>query len=323
MTKAVQKTGNPTAALVNSREDALKKLVGADKIAQFMGNVMAELRPVNAQGQPNKLLKCDPASFYAACHQAAGLRLMPGPLRECSLVPYGKTATLIVEYRGYVALAQRHPDVLKVSYKCVYEDDDFIHDLVTDAIHHQRPQDADMSDEKLVGAWCRVLLRDCPEPAVLYMTRAEIDKRKKNSNFWRDWYPEMCVKTVVRKLLNSGAVPRSTELAKVIERDIQEERKAEILAEKSERPTHVATEVQVGFEEPEEDADSFGLGEPERAHDDRSDLLQQITKQAMRLKLKPSQVLEVASSIEEREITDLADEPISVVQSVLAELEVR
>ncbi|MCP3882374.1 MAG: recombinase RecT [Sulfitobacter sp.] len=338
MTDAIQKQGpNAIAALINARATQLKELVGEEKFDQFKGNVLAQLRPVNAQGEPNKLPRCSPDTFYAAAHQAATLKLMPGPLQEVYMVPYGKTATLIIGFRGYMTLAMRHPDVVKISAKCLFKGQHFRYDAVTDAFEHEMKLDDDMSEENLIGAWCRVKLRNCDEPITLVMNRTQLDERRNKSaasqgNFWKNHPIAMYRKTVIRALLNSGEVPRSTELANAIAFEQAEERKAEILNVRTEPAGPVATEVEIGFGDDvhdDPDQDNFGLGEAEasparkkkpKPKGDKHALLSDIGNEQGRLKLKDNQLLDVATDVCGTTVLDIEDLTAEQLTSVLKEL---
>ena len=72
------------------------------------------------------LLQCNPPSFLSALLQSATLGLEPDTaLGHSYLIPYGKEATLIVGYEGYIDLAYRSGVVTSIHANVVREDDDF------------------------------------------------------------------------------------------------------------------------------------------------------------------------------------------------------
>ena len=73
-----------------------------------------------------KLLQCNPGSFLSALLQSATLGLEPDtPLGHSYLIPYGKEATLIVGYQGYIDLAYRSGVVTSVHANVVRDGEDF------------------------------------------------------------------------------------------------------------------------------------------------------------------------------------------------------
>lgn len=72
------------------------------------------------------LLKCDTASIFEAVTTCAQLGLSPaGRLGSAYLVPYGKSCTLVIGYRGYLDLAYRSGDVVGFRAEVVHANDDF------------------------------------------------------------------------------------------------------------------------------------------------------------------------------------------------------
>ena len=72
------------------------------------------------------MLQCEPASFLAALLQSATLGLEPNtPLGHSYLIPYGKEATLVVGYEGYIDLAYRSGVVTSIHANVVRNGEDF------------------------------------------------------------------------------------------------------------------------------------------------------------------------------------------------------
>lgn len=264
---------NPCVALLQNREAALAELVGKEHIARFMAATLSTLR------KDSKLALCTRESFYAAAHQAALLKLQPGILGEVYLVPYGKTATLIIGYKGYIVLAGRHPDIKRCDGRPIYEGEDFEFDEVSGYLHHKRDWQAKREDKDLIGAWAAAWRHDDPPDHPSYqwvMNREEIEKVSKGGNIWRDNMPAMFRKTAIRTLFQRGSVPRSIDMTQALEYEAEEERKAEVLSVRDERLDEEPPPVDMeeGFDD--EDAarkedkdyhDDLGFEDPERGSD--------------------------------------------------------
>ena len=71
------------------------------------------------------LLDCDPLSFLAALTTCATLALEPGPLGLAFIIPFKKKATVVLGYKGIVALAYRSSLVKEIRAWPVYEGDEW------------------------------------------------------------------------------------------------------------------------------------------------------------------------------------------------------
>lgn len=117
MSESLVNIGN---SLKKNEKRIAAKLGGMIKWEYFCSAflTMVEKNPMLAQ--------CSEASLVRAVLDAAQLRLIPdGVLGEAYLVPYGKTATLIVGYKGLIQLCLRSGQVKKISARMVYENDYF------------------------------------------------------------------------------------------------------------------------------------------------------------------------------------------------------
>jgi phage RecT family recombinase len=332
MTEKTTKKAHPCAVILRERKEALEAVLGPERIKAFMANVFAQLSPTNAAGKPNKLLQCSPGSFFAACHQAATLGLQPGPLDEVYLVPYGKKAGLIIGYKGMLELARRHSDILKITAKCVYAGDEFGHDEATGQIHHSSNWEVDKTDDNIVGAYCRAVVRNCEEPISLVMNKAQIEMRRnrsaaKNGNFWRDDYAAMARKTVIRAHFNGGELPRSTALAAAIQYEVEEEKRAEVLSVRTEEPETQHAAMEIGFDTEAPEPDAFGLGAPERAKPSTGDkkvMISDILAQGKRLKWSDESVRKFAGDVlGSPDDHPLTSHSVRELQDVLGEMEVQ
>ena len=154
---------------------------------------------------PN-LQKCTPISVLRCAMVAAELRLSFGKVTgELYPVPYDRTCTPIVGYKGMLRLIRRDPKVANVYAEVVYEGDRFEVVRGTEPnLVHVPDLNADRADAKIVAAYAVIRFTDGTSDFE-YMTRAELDKTRKASRAgqngpWVAWYPDMCEKSALRKL---------------------------------------------------------------------------------------------------------------------------
>ncbi|WP_220747287.1 MULTISPECIES: RecT family recombinase [Jannaschia] len=154
-----------------------------------------------------RILSCKPESIFKALRRLAAAGLVPDG-QEAAIVPYGSDATALPMVRGLIKTARNSGEVVSLWSEVVYETETFT--LRVDA--GERVFDHDMDPFKregnIVGAYAVAKLKDGTiemEP----MGRDEIEKRRRASanqrsadptGVWKDWYPEMCRKTVIRAL---------------------------------------------------------------------------------------------------------------------------
>lgn len=169
-----------------------------------------------------KLLDCTPASVFTCVMQAAqwGLELDP-VLGQCYMVPYKTTATLIIGYRGLMEMARRHPSMVKMNAKLVYEQD---HLHVEYGLYPKLEHIPVLTPDRgaVIGAYCTWRLKESDEPDFLYMNREEIDDIRKRSRAANDgpWVTDfdmMALKTVLRRA--SRFWPQTTDLGRIVAED--------------------------------------------------------------------------------------------------------
>lgn len=178
-----------------------------------------------------ELLACSQESIFFACVQAAEVGLEFGNmLGHAYLVPFRNKHTKKMEaqfipgYRGLIALARRSGQILSIEAHVVYAKDAFAVRYGSDAMISHTPYDGDDDPGELRRAYAVAHLRDTPKPQFDVMTRRDLEAvRAKsaaaNSGPWADpqSYPEMCKKTVVKRLWKM--LPMSTEMAKALAAD--------------------------------------------------------------------------------------------------------
>lgn len=190
---------------------AVPKHVSIDRLSRV---ALSELRT-----NP-KLLGCSPPSLMNAVVKAAQLGLeVGGSLGHAYLVPYKTEATLIVGYRGLIALARRSGEIQSITARVVHENDAFEVEFGLEeklrhvpAIDNPGPMTHVYAVAKLMGGGVQYDL----------MTKAEVEAIRKRSRAgssgpWVSDPEEMAKKTVVRRLCKF--LPISIELADALEAD--------------------------------------------------------------------------------------------------------
>lgn len=185
------------------------------------------------------LLNCTPESFVLAVIQASQLGLEAGsPLGEAYLVPYKDQCTLIVGYRGLIALARRSGEIEAIEAHVVHAKDTLklAYGLDAELVHTPwMPTPPENLDELAGEALAEWEKNAHPGPMtavyavarlkggvrqVEVMTRAEVDairrrSRASGSGPWVTDYEEMAKKTVVRRI--AKYLPMSIEMAAALD----------------------------------------------------------------------------------------------------------
>ena len=170
----------------------------------------------------NYLLKgCTPDSLLRCVVHAAKRGLMVGgPEKHCAIVPFktkggSEMAVLIVQWQGKSFLWQRAGAIIKLKAAVVYEGDDFaLIEGDEDRIEHRPDFKADRNPEwlndlnNIVGAYAIAWLPN-GEKVHRFISKSAIRRtmeavKKKNDGSlgfgWKDWLPEMCMKTAIHRL---------------------------------------------------------------------------------------------------------------------------
>lgn len=166
------------------------------------------------------LLACDQGSLVNAVIQSSQLGLeIGGPLQQCYLVPYGKTAQLVLGYRGLMILARRSGEVLSIDVDVVYAKDGWTYNKTDkgSVFTHNPCEDEDAGE--LVRAYAVARMRGLDQPIVCVMPKRDIEKIRKrspmgNTGAWVSDTAEMWKKSCIRRLCK--ILPASPELAKAV-----------------------------------------------------------------------------------------------------------
>lgn len=175
---------------------------------------------VNATVKTPALKNCDQTSFLNSLMQLASFGLEPDG-RNAHLIPYGKTCTLIIDYKGLVALAMRSPRVSKVEAFSVYDKDVF--KLINGEVTHE-VTDPFGDRGKVIGYYAVCQFSDGTKKYEV-MSKTEVDNVRKrsrasNNGPWVTDYDAMAKKTVFKRL--TKWLPVTPELTAAIQKDDEE-----------------------------------------------------------------------------------------------------
>lgn len=186
-----------------------------------------------------KLQACTAESLIRCVIKAAELGFeIGGALNYLYIVPFKDEATPIVSYQGLIYLMLLHPKVLDVRAKVVRSWDEYVFvEGIEPQLKHvplEPPENADPNDPKSVKAVYAIVTLASKSGHTFqhaeWMWKNEVDTIRKrapsgNSPAWRDHYPRMALKSVIRRL--STQVPKSTRLMEAIRQDDEEYRSEE------------------------------------------------------------------------------------------------
>lgn len=182
------------------------------KPERVMALVQAHVRQTPA------LAKCTPESIWLAAVKAMQLGLEPcSPLGHAYIVPFGTEATLIVGYKGLIALARRSGEIQDVVARIVRKGDKFSvsHGLHEDLIHEPKID----GGGEMTHVYAVLRYKGGGETFV-WLTKAQVDafrsrSRASGSGPWVTDYDAMAMKTAVRRVMTFA--PITTELAEAMD----------------------------------------------------------------------------------------------------------
>lgn len=184
---------------------ALPKVVNSER---FIRVALTEIR------KSSQLQQCDPVSVCSAVMQAAQLGLEFGSsLGQIYLVPFGRECTLMVGYRGYIALLQRSGAIKSMSAHVVYDGDFFEYELGLEQKLVHKPTGIQKNP---VAFYAVATLSDGTKQFEV-MSKEAVEhirdnfSRAKNSDSWRKSFEEMAKKTTIRRLIKM--IPVTPEVA--------------------------------------------------------------------------------------------------------------
>ena len=155
---------------------------------------------ITALSRTPKLRECTQESLFKCLLDLSAMGLEPDG-RNAHLIPYGKECTLVLDYKGLVALVRRSGDVSKIHADVVCENDTFEHsmgEVITHTYDLRKPRG------EAYAAYAQVTMKDGSIQAEI-MTKDEIEKIRKASKAaqgtpWTQHWNEMAKKTAFRRL---------------------------------------------------------------------------------------------------------------------------
>lgn len=149
-----------------------------------------------------KIMDCKPESIYTAVSNVAMSGLTLDPIKQLAhLVPRGDVCTLVVDYKGLIELIFQDSGVL-VSCGAVYDCDKDIDNYQEGVGGYVRSKRAmpRPSDASIVYCYSVAQFTDGRTHCHI-LDLEEIMKRAGKATtdkVWKEWFAEMCIKTVVR-----------------------------------------------------------------------------------------------------------------------------
>ena len=224
-----QEPATQNAGAVAAAQTTIRSTLMGDKMKKQFALALPKILPVDrfvrclvtTINKTPELMECDQQSVLAAAMTAAQLGLEIDPvLGRAYMLPYGqgrgKTAQLIIGYKGYVDLAYRSGQLSGLQAQVVYEKDDFEYQYgLEPKLNHIPSDEADRGALKYAyavatfknggNAW-RVLNRS----EVMSHKNRSAAKNSKYSPWNTEDEPAMWSKTAIRAL--SNILPLSPEL---------------------------------------------------------------------------------------------------------------
>lgn len=219
---------------------------------------------ITAMRRTPKLQKCNAMSLLGSIMTCGQLGLEPNDPRGLAyLIPYGEECQLIIGYRGYIDLAMRSGMVTHIQAMTVYEKDTFEYEQGLDMKLRHVPYMGAEDPGKVVASYAIATMPNGAK-AIVVLPRRDIDRARLASSSvkagrpspWDDWFPEMAMKTAVRRL--AKFMPQSPEFAHAVEVDGAELRLNAITSEVDITPAEAEFEERVGGEEADAAGKSLG-----------------------------------------------------------------
>jgi recombination protein RecT len=194
--------------LTNEKPRDIKSIIASPAMQQqFAAALPKHLSPerfgriaITALSRTPKLRECTQESVFKCLLDLSAMGLEPDA-RHAHLIPYGKECTLVIDYKGLVALVRRSGEVAKIHADVVCENDEFEHNM-GEVIRHsydlKKPRGA------AYAAFAQVTLTDGSTQAAI-LGKDEIESVRKrsragNSGPWVSDWNEMAKKTAFRRL---------------------------------------------------------------------------------------------------------------------------
>lgn len=212
---------NTNTELTEKPRDLKAMIASPAMQQQFAAALPSHLSPerfgriaITALTRTPKLKECTQESVFKCLLDLSAMGLEPDG-RHAHLIPYGKECTLIIDYKGLVALVRRSGEVAKIHADIVCENDIFQHSMGEVKAHT-----FDLRNPRgdTYAAYAQVTLKDGSVQAAI-LSKDEIDSVRKRSRSggtgpWATDWNEMAKKTAFRRL--TKWLTLSPEIADVI-----------------------------------------------------------------------------------------------------------
>ena len=228
-TEVVAAPQQPTAVSTSTRPKGLRDWLQAPEFKEQLSLACGEaIKPehflrvaITAMNKNPKLLDCTKESVFRCMLDSAAFGVELNG-RDAHLIPYGKEATLIIDYKGYVRLVMNTGLVSNIHADVVCENDDFEYNLgevKRHVIDFKKPRGA------VYAVYCIVTMKDGTKKADV-MSDEEVEvirkrSRSGNSGPWITDRNEMRKKTVFRRL--QKWLPLSPEIQEKLDKDMRTE----------------------------------------------------------------------------------------------------
>lgn len=175
---------------------------------------------------PQAFFDCSPGSIMKCMADCASTKLYPSSFNTpVWLIPKKGELYVWLNHRGIFILAERVGKHLTA--QPVFTHDEFELDYGNETLRHV-PGDGEQTWETLRGVWLRIrdIERKEAPPRIVYMTKAEIDKRRRksdnpNSGPWAEWPIEQAFKTIIKYAANRGYIAFDEAAMELLSRDAE------------------------------------------------------------------------------------------------------
>ena len=216
---------------LTTQKTEIRALMDSDEFREQIAKAIpAHLTPdrflrvaLTAMNRNPKLFQCTRESLFQCMLDCSAVGLEPDG-RHAHLIPYGKDCTLIIDYKGLLAMARRNgvsadaKVVREADAFTVREDDGTGQTTVEHSVAYRKPRG------ELVCVYSRASWAEGDQRVTSYevMTREEIDairgrSRAGNSGPWVTDFDEMARKTVLRR--HSKRWPMAADMAAALDGD--------------------------------------------------------------------------------------------------------
>lgn len=207
-----------TNSAVATTDRGITRWVEEPKLVSRLQAALGDIMPVEqftahmlTAFQDSKIIACSDQSKFIAVHKCAALGLLP-TLDQVRLIPYGNEVKAMVQWQGYKALMERHPDVLDVTGYLVHVSDQIT--VENGEPNHRfnplQPGREFKSVADLQGGYCKIIYCNARPPKYHCVTARQITKAQacaQTQNIWKKWYEQMALKTLYRDCYARRAVP--------------------------------------------------------------------------------------------------------------------